>query len=70
MTNEANYLKSLIGTQVIDLNMNRKGFIRSIAFHSKDWKICWFNFKWEHGEYLRQIDELKIFQPKQLSLEL
>ena len=49
--------------------MNRKGIIRSIAFHSKDWKICWFNFKWEHGEYLRQIDELKIFQPKQLFLE-
>jgi len=64
------YYKSLIGTKVFDLTMNRQGIIRSIAFHSKDWKICWFNFKWEHGEYLRQIDELKIFKGYQLSLEL
>ena len=64
------YYKSLIGTKVFDLTMNRQGIIRSIAFHSKDWKICWFNFKWEHGEYLRQIDELKIFKAYQLSLEL
>ena len=35
MKHEKNYLKSLIGTQVIDLNMNRKGIIRSIAFHSR-----------------------------------
>ena len=64
------YYKSLINAKVFDLTMNRQGIIRSIAFHSKDWQICWFNFKWEHGEYLRQIDELKIFKPKQLSLEL
>ena len=64
------YYKSLIGTKAFDLTMNRQGIIRSIAFHSKDWKICWFNFKWEHGEYLRQIDELKIFKGYQLSLEL
>ena len=64
------YYKSLIGTKVFDLTMNRQGIIRSIAFHSKDWKICWFNFKWKHGEYLRQIDELKIFKGYQLSLEL
>ena len=64
------YYKSLIGTKVFDLTMNRQGIIRSIAFHSKDWKICWFNFKWEHWEYLRQIDELKIFKGYQLSLEL
>jgi hypothetical protein len=50
--------------------MNRNGFIKSIAFHSKDWKICWFNFKWEQGEYMRQITELKVYKAKQLSLEL
>jgi hypothetical protein len=70
MTNDEIYLKSLIGTKVHDLTMNRNGFIKSIAFHSKDWKICWFNFKWEHGEYMRQITELKIYKPKQLTLEL
>ena len=70
MINDANYLKSLIGTQVIDLRMNRKGIIKNIAFHSKNWEICWFNFKWEHGEYIREIEQLKIFQSKQLTLEL
>ena len=50
--------------------MNRKGYIESIAFHSKDYSICWFNFKYDKGGYLMNIDELIINKPQQLILEL
>ena len=67
MKQEANYYKSLIGTQVIDLDMNRKKIIRSIAFYSKDWKICLFSFKWGKGEYLLDINQLSIIKSQQLT---
>tara|TARA_R110000868_G_scaffold98209_1_gene270161 strand:+ start:163 stop:372 length:210 start_codon:yes stop_codon:yes gene_type:complete len=69
MTNK-NYYKSLIGTKAIDKVMDRKGFIESIAFHSKDYSICWFNFKYDKGGYLMHIDELIINKSQQLTLEL
>lgn len=69
MTNN-NYYKSLIGKKAIDKVMNRKGFINYIAFNSSDFKICWFSFKWEKGEYLREMKDLSIINSQQLSLEL
>jgi hypothetical protein len=48
--------------------MNRKGIVNHIVFNNSDWSICWLSFKWEHGEYMRQITELQIIEPKQLSL--
>ena len=69
MTNKI-YYKSLINSKVIDKKMNRKGYIESIAFHSKDYSICWFNFKYDKGGYLVHIDELIINKAQQLSLEL
>lgn len=69
MTNN-NYYKSLIGAKAIDKVMNRKGFINYIAFNSNDWQICWFSFKWEKGEYLREIKDLLIINSQQLTLDL
>ena len=69
MTNK-NYYKSLIGIKAIDKVMNRKGFINYIAFNSNDWEICWFSFKWEKGEYLREINDLSIINVQQLTLNL
>ena len=65
-----NYYKSLFGAKVIDKTMNRKGFIESIAFLSKDYYICLFNFKYDKGGYLMHIDELIINKPQQLILDL
>ncbi len=65
-----NYYKSLIGTKAIDKFMNRKGVINYIAFHSKDWQIVWLSFKWEKGEYIREINDLSIIYSQQLILDL
>jgi len=62
------YYKSLVGKKVLDKTMNREGYILNIAFHSKDYEICWFNFKYDKGGYLVHIDELEIIKPRQLSL--
>jgi hypothetical protein len=67
MNNEI-YYKLLIGKKVLDLTMNRKGIVNHIVFNNSDWSICWLSFKWEHGEYMRQITELEIIEPRQLSL--
>ena len=64
------FYKSIVGVKAIDTVMNRKGIIHRIAFNSKDWKICWFIFKWEKGEYLREISQLSIIKSQQLTLEL
>ena len=64
------YYKSLIGTKVIDKEMNREGYIKNIAFHSKDYSICWFNFKHNNGEYLIDIERIKVTVLKQLTLNL
>ena len=69
MTNKE-YYKSLIGTKVIDKRNNGIGYINNIAFLSKDFKICWFNFKYEKGAYLVHIDELTIINSYQLTLDL
>jgi sporulation protein YlmC with PRC-barrel domain len=69
MTNKE-YYKSLIGSKVIDKRNNRIGYINNIAFLSKDYKICWFNFKYEKGAYLVHIDELTIINSLQLTLDL
>jgi sporulation protein YlmC with PRC-barrel domain len=62
------YYKSLVGKKVLDKTMNRVGYILNIAFHSKDYEICWFNFKYDKGGYLMHIDELEIIEPRQLTL--
>jgi len=64
------YYKSLIGTKVTDKEMNRKGYIKNIAFHSKDYSICWFNFNYDNGSYLIDIESLKVNLLKQLNLDL
>ena len=64
------FYKSIVGVKAIDTVMNRKGIIHRIAFNSKDWKICWLSFKWEKGEYLREIKDLSIINSQQLILDL
>jgi sporulation protein YlmC with PRC-barrel domain len=64
------YYQSLIGSKVIDKRKIRIGYINNISFLSKDFKICWFNFKYEKGAYLVHIDELTIIKSLQLTLDL
>ena len=50
--------------------MKRIGIIESIVFNNKDFSICWFNFKWEKGAYLRSTNEIELIQSKYVQLEL
>ena len=57
------YCKSLIGKKVLDKCMtNRSGILTAIRFHSKDYMVCWYAFKWEGGCYMRSIDEVKVIE--------
>jgi sporulation protein YlmC with PRC-barrel domain len=64
------YCIDLIGKNVIDKTMKRIGIIESIVFNNKDFSICWFNFKWEKGAYLRSTNEIELIQSKYVQLEL
>jgi sporulation protein YlmC with PRC-barrel domain len=64
------FCQNLVGKKVIDKRMNRIGIIESIVFNNKDFSICWFNFKWEKGAYLRSTNEIELIQLKYVQLEL
>jgi len=62
--------KKLIGKKAYEkLRPDRIGILECIAFQSKDNKICWFLFRWEHGAYLVSYEDLHIVQyDEQLTL--
>ena len=64
------HCQNLIGKIVFDKTMKRIGKIESIVFNNKDFSICWFNFKWENGAYLRATKEIELIEKKYIQLKL
>jgi hypothetical protein len=64
------FCKSLIGKKAFDKRMLRDGIIDSIAFHNKDFSVCWFVFKHDKGAYLMSIKDFNIIEKKNDQLEL
>lgn len=64
------YCTGLVGKTVFDKTMKRIGKIESIVFNNKDFSICWFNFKWENGAYLRATKEIELIEKQYIQLKL
>ena len=64
------YCTGLVGKTVFDKTMKRIGKIESIVFNNKDFSICWFNFKWEKGAYLRATKEIELIEKQYIQLKL
>ena len=65
------YCKSLIGKRVMDKCMpGRIGILTAIRFHSKDFSVCWFAFKWEGGCYMRSILDIEAIESTPVQMRL